>query len=187
MAYNATKLLTMSHTELDDLFTSAKAGDIPTGEAEGTAIVAPGTPFTPEIAQIINIFAWQGKIFDAQKKALVNKITVFGIDAILARITRGPSWIDGKECIVLDYSQTSFVAHWIRDEIRLISPGLYLGILGQDPSYIFCAPILSRHAMLWTVVQAAGDRRVVYPVAGYPRVGAHVLIACLRLHSLQYI
>jgi hypothetical protein len=52
---------------------------------------------------------------------------VFGLDAILARIIREPSWTDGKECIVLDYSQTSFVAHWVRDEIRLISPGLYLG------------------------------------------------------------
>lgn len=132
MTYTVAKLLTMTQTDLDNLFTSAKAGHIPNGEAKGTVIVAPGTPFTPEIAQFINIFAWQGKIFDAQKMALVNKITVFGIDAILARIIREPSWIDGKECIVLDYSQTSFVAHWIRDEIRLISPGLYLGRVFWD-------------------------------------------------------
>ena len=26
--------------------------------------------------------------------------------------------MDGKECIVLDYSETSLLAHWIRDEIR---------------------------------------------------------------------
>jgi hypothetical protein len=127
MAYNVAKLLTMTESELADLFASGETGSIPNGEGEGTAIVAPGTLFTPEIAQFINIFAWQGKIFDAQKMVLVNKITVFGLDAILARIIREPSWIDGKECIVLDYSQTSFVAHWIRDEIRLISPGFYLG------------------------------------------------------------
>ena len=127
MAYNVAKLLTMTHAELDDLFTSVEAGPIPNGEAEGTVIVAPGTPFTPEIAKFVNIFAWQGKIFNAQKTVLVNKITVFGLDAILARIIREPSWIDGKECIVLDYSETSVVAHWVRDEIRLISPGLYLG------------------------------------------------------------
>lgn len=132
MAYTVAKLMTMTQTDLDNLFTSAKAGQIPNGEAKGTVIVAPGTPFTPEIAQFINIFAWQGKIFNAHKMVLVNKITVFGIDAILARIIREPSWIDGKECIVLDYSQTSFVAHWIRDEIRLISPGLYLGRVFWD-------------------------------------------------------
>jgi len=127
MAYNAAKLLTMTHAELDHLFTSSEAGPIPNGEAKGTAIVAPGTPFTPEIAEFINIFAWQGKNFDAAKMVLVNRITVFGLDAIIARIIREPSWIDGKECIVLDYSQTSFVAHWVRDEIRLIGPGFYLG------------------------------------------------------------
>jgi hypothetical protein len=132
MAYNIAKLLTMTQAELDDLFTSVEAGPIPNGEAKGTAIVAPGTPYTPEIAEFINIFAWQGKIFNAQKMALVNKITVFGLHAVLARIMREPSWIDGKECIVLDYSQTSFVAHWVRDEIRLIGPGLYLGIVFWD-------------------------------------------------------
>jgi hypothetical protein len=30
---------------------------------------------------------------------------------------------------VLDYSQTSIVAQWIRDEIREVSPGLYLGLV----------------------------------------------------------
>jgi len=127
MAYNVEKLLVMTESELADLFSSAEAGPVPDGEGEGTAIVAPDTSFTPEIAKFINIFAWQGKIFNAEKMALVNKITVFGLDAILAHITRGPSWIDGKECIVLDYSKTSLVAHWVRDEIRLISPGFYLG------------------------------------------------------------
>jgi len=136
MAYNATKLLTLTQSELADLFASAEAGPIPSGEGEGTAIFAPGTTFTPEIARFVNIFAWQGKIFDAQKMALVNKITVFGIDAIIARIVREPSWIDGKECIVLDYSQTSFVAHWVRDEIRLIAPGLYLGRVFWDKAHL---------------------------------------------------
>jgi len=28
---------------------------------------------------------------------------------------------------VLDYSDTSLLAHWIRDEIREIAPNLYLG------------------------------------------------------------
>jgi len=127
MAYTSAKLLTMTHTELDNLFKSSEAGPIPNGQGDGTAIIAPGTPYSPEIAELINIFAWQGKVFDAKKMALVNRITVFGVDAIIAHIAREPSWIDGKECIVLDYSKTSIVAHWVRDEIRLIGPGLYLG------------------------------------------------------------
>ena len=35
--------------------------------------------------------------------------------------------MDQKECIVLDYSETSLLAHWIRDEIREVAPRTYLG------------------------------------------------------------
>ena len=47
--------------------------------------------------------------------------------SIVAEVYKGPSLLDGKDCIVLDYSKTSLVAKWIRDEIRLIAPNLYLG------------------------------------------------------------
>jgi hypothetical protein len=121
------QLLTMTQPQLDALFTNSPVGDIPDGEGNGTAIVAPDTVFTKEIAQLINHFAWQGKIFDAKKGLLKNRILPFGLNAIIAKVYKGPSWLDDKECIVLDYSETSLVAHWIRDEIRLIGPKFYLG------------------------------------------------------------
>ena len=127
MVYNIETLLAMTESELADLFSKDEVGPIPSGAAECTAIIAPGTSFTREIAKLINLFTWQGKFFTAEKIILVNNITVFGLDAILAHIAREPSWIDGKECVVLDYSRTSVVAHWVRDEIRLIAPDLYLG------------------------------------------------------------
>jgi hypothetical protein len=127
MPYDVQQLLTMSQAQLDELFTSSPPGQIPDGEAKGTAIVAPGTRFSPEIANFISHFAWQGKIFDAEKGVLRNKILPFGLSAIIAKVYKEESWLDGKECIVLDYSDTSLIAHWIRDEIREISPGLYLG------------------------------------------------------------
>jgi hypothetical protein len=40
--------------------------------------------------------------------------------------------LDQKQAIILDYSKTSLLAHWIRDEIRLVVPGLYLGIVYWD-------------------------------------------------------
>jgi hypothetical protein len=127
MAYDVPKLLTMSQAELDELFTSSPPGDIPDGEAEGTAIVAPGTTYSGDVAKFISHFAWQGKTFDGKKGQLKNRILPFGLNAIIARIYKAPSWLDGKECIVLDYSDTSLVAQWIRDEIRQVGPGLYLG------------------------------------------------------------
>jgi hypothetical protein len=140
MAYDVTKLLGMSQVQLDDLFKASPAGDVPDGEARGTAIVAPGTQYSDNIAQIINVFGWQGKIFDSTKGVLKNKISAFGVHAIVAKVYKGNSWLDGKECIVLDYSDTSFVAQWIRDEIRLIGPKFYLGKVywGKDRLIDFC-------------------------------------------------
>ena len=127
MAYDVPQLLKMSQAQLDELFTASPPGDIPDGEAKGTAIVAPGTSYTLDIAEFISHFAWQGKVFDAKAGLLKNKLTVLGFNAVIAKIYKAPSWLDGKECIVLDYSETSLIAHWIRDEIRLIAPSLYLG------------------------------------------------------------
>lgn len=127
MISNVQQLLDMSQAQLDELFTNSPAGEIPSGEATGTAIVAPGTTYSKNVADFINHFAWQGKVFDAKKGQLKNRILPFGLNAIIAKIYKGPSWLDNKECIILDYSDTSLVAHWIRDEIRLVGPKFYLG------------------------------------------------------------
>jgi len=132
MAYTAAQLLAMSQKELDDLFSNSPAGDIPNGEAHGTAIIAPGTFLSAETASLINIFGWQGKTFDAEHGTLTNRILAFGLNAIVAQVYKGKSWFDNKECIVLDYSKTSLLAKHIRDEIRQIGPGLYLGVVFWD-------------------------------------------------------
>ena len=140
MAYDVAQLLDMTQTQLDELFRASPPGDIPGGMAQGTAIIAPGTRYTESIAHIINIFGWQGKVFDAQKGVLKNKVSPFGIEAIVARVYKDKSWLDGEECIVLDYSETSVLAHYIRDEIRLIGPGFYLGKVywGKERLIDFC-------------------------------------------------
>ncbi len=137
---DAKQLLAMSQAELDTLFSAHESGPIPDGEAEGTAIIAPGTPFSEAIAACINIFAWKGKVFDAKDGFLRNEILPFGVKAIVARVYKAPSWFDQKECIVLDYSQTSLVAAHVRDEIRLIDDGLYLGLVYWDSKRLidFC-------------------------------------------------
>ncbi len=140
MAYDVEQLLAMTQTELDELFRASPPGDIPDGSAKGTAIIAPGTRYSLHIAEIINIFGWQGKVFDAEKGLLKNKVLPFGIEAVVAKVYKDKSWLDGQECIVLDYSDTSILAHYIRDEIRLIGPGLYLGKVYWDKARLidFC-------------------------------------------------
>lgn len=132
MGYDVPQLLGMSQSQLDELFTKSNTGEIPDGEGKGTAIVAPGTNYTQDIAQFISFFAWQGKVFDAKNGVLRNKILPLGLNAIVAKVYKGQSWMDGKECIVLDYSETSLVARWIRDEIRQIGPKMYLGKVYWD-------------------------------------------------------
>jgi hypothetical protein len=127
MAYDVPQLLQMSNQQLDQLFSASPAGDIPNGVAKGTAIIANGTQYSADIADFVNLFVWEGKTFDASKALLRNRILGFGLNAIIAKVYPAPSWLDNQECIVLDYSETSLVAHWIRDEIRLISPSFYLG------------------------------------------------------------
>lgn len=123
------KLLGMSQAELDDLFRASPAGEVPQGEARGTVIFAPGTRLSDEAAKLVHLIAWQGKVFDPDKGELRNEVTPFRVHAVRAKVYKAPSWLDGNESIVLDYSQTSLVAHWVRDEIREIGPGTYLGIV----------------------------------------------------------
>lgn len=123
------EFLKLSGAELDEIFRQSPAGNIPNGEGEGTAIIAPGTAVSDEIAKLVNLFTWKGKVFDAAKGELRNKILPLGHKAIVARVYKDKSWFDQNECIVLDYSKTSLLAKWIRDEIREVSPGIYLGIV----------------------------------------------------------
>ena len=140
MPLDVPQLFKMSQTQLDDLFKASPSGPIPDGQAKGTAIIAPRTEYTHEVAEFITFFHWQGKTFDGKRGVLTNRILPLGMNAIVAEVYKDNSWLDGKECIVLDYSKTSLVAKWIRDEIRLIGDGFYLGKVYWDKKRLidFC-------------------------------------------------
>ena len=129
MTIDIPHLMKLSQAELDDLFRNSPAGDIPAGDAEGSAIFWPGTFLEATTAKLVRWLFWQGKVFDPAKGELRNKILPFGLKAIPARVYKDKSWFDGKECITLDYSRSSLLVRSIRDEIRLVAPGVYLGIV----------------------------------------------------------
>ena len=122
-------LLKMEKEELDELFRQSPAGELPDGDADGIVLVAPGSEVSGIASKIIHLAAWRGKVFRRAKGDLKNKILPLGIKAVRAKVYKEPSWFDGKETIVLDYSKTSFVARKVRDEIREVSPGVYLGLV----------------------------------------------------------
>ena len=123
--------LQLTPEELDDVYRRSEPGPLPSGDTRGTAIVA-GSLLAKLYAMFARLFAWQGKVFDlfaadCEKGLLVNKITPFSLTFIVAKVYKDASWMDGKETIVIDYSTTSFFAKKIRDEIRMVEPGVYLG------------------------------------------------------------
>ncbi len=132
MAIDVPALLNMTPAQLDELFGKSESGPIPDGPARGTAILKPGSAVSGDLAEAVKLFVWQGKTFDGPHGVLRNRISAFGINAIVAEVYKTPSLYDNKECIVLDYSKTSTVAKWIRDEIRLIGPKRYLGRVYWD-------------------------------------------------------
>lgn len=123
--------LGMSRSELDLIYKQAKPGNIPQGDTFGTAILA-GGPLPRLFANAAKILAWQGKVFDLfppnyNSGVVVNKVSPLGLKLIVAKTYLGESWMDGKETIIIDYSSTSLLASPIRDEMREVKPGLYLG------------------------------------------------------------
>ena len=118
----------MSQRQLDALFASRPAGPTPTGVAEGRAIVAPGTPVGAGLQPLLEL-AWRGKVFYPERQDLLNRIGPFSLLLVRAQIYRDASWADGLEAIVLDYSISSLPFRAIRDEIREVAPGLYLGVV----------------------------------------------------------
>lgn len=122
-------LLKASDSRLDELFRASPAGAAPTGTTDGTAVIAAGTGATRVIAVLARSLAWKGKTFAPGGRTLSNRIGPLDISAIKADVYKGASWVDGNECVVIDYSEKSLVARGVRDEIRLVAPGLHLGVV----------------------------------------------------------
>jgi hypothetical protein len=122
-------LLRMPNRALDDLFRSSPSGPVPDGDMRGTLVAFSGTPLAKPLAVLTYLLAWQGKIVDSGGGTLVNKIGPFPVRAVKALVSVDGSWVDGMPCVLIDYSRTSLVARMVRDEIRLVGPHLYLGVV----------------------------------------------------------
>jgi hypothetical protein len=117
-----------SQDELDHLFSSSPAGPTPTGVGDGTVILAPGTPVATGLQPLLHL-AWQGKVFYPERSDLLNRIGPLGLLFARAQVYRDKSWVDGRDAIILDYSLSSLPFRAVRDEIREVASGLYLGVV----------------------------------------------------------
>jgi hypothetical protein len=97
------------------------------GRTRGTALLAPGSAIDGVFKTLIRALIWKGKVFRPESQDLKNLLSPLAVQGIRARVYQDLSWFDEKPAIIIDYSRTSLVARLVRDEIRQVIPGLYLG------------------------------------------------------------
>src|SRR5262249_12579152 len=115
--------------KLGNLVRAGDSGASPDRHGRGTFLLRTGGITARLAAAVCYALLWRGKVFTAREARLKNLVTPLAIRAIEAAVYQQDSWYDGEPCIVLDYSKTSFVARKIRDEIREIAPGVFLGLV----------------------------------------------------------
>lgn len=129
MTVTARDLRAMSRLELDELFRASPPGPLPEGPARGTALVFPGTFVDRVLGGLIRLLIWRGKTFrtDGDGTSLKNLISPLSLPLFQAEVYHADSWFSEGHAVILDYSRSSFLVRMIRDEIRRVDDGLYLG------------------------------------------------------------
>jgi hypothetical protein len=127
MSTQTTDLAHLSRDRLDAIFRGGQPRPIPTGRTRGTALIAAGSSLDAILKPLVRALFWKGKVFRPATQDLKNLLSPVGFQGIRARVYEDSSWFDQQPAIIIDYSKTSIVARMVRDEIRLVAPGLYLG------------------------------------------------------------
>jgi hypothetical protein len=131
-ALSLEQLACMNWCDLEQLYRPAEAGAIPTGYLRGRAIYCPGDLLSPARSKMTQSL-WHGKHFCPSDGTLINEWKL-GVHVIRAKVCRGTGWLDGKPSIIMDYRGMSRVWYNVRDEMREVAPGLYLGAMYQCKS-----------------------------------------------------
>jgi hypothetical protein len=124
-------LVRMNWPELEQLYRQSEAGTIPHGLTLGRAIYPSGQTLSGPRAAVSRM-VWRGKFFK-DDCTMINQWRC--CKATRARVYYGPSWLDCKPSIILDYQgMARFVWTDVRDEIREVAPGLYVGAMYHHKS-----------------------------------------------------
>jgi hypothetical protein len=123
--YTLDQLVRMDRAQLEALYRAAEMGHTPDGVTSGRAIRNPGSRLTVPTSRVVRVL-WQGKVF-TDDGMMVNR--VLGVRAVHARVYAGESWLDGRPAVIMDCAGASRLFPDVRDEIREVSPGVWLGVM----------------------------------------------------------
>jgi hypothetical protein len=80
----------------------------------------------PKLKLRLAASSWRGKTACAETGHFINRWARRG-DWIESHYVIGPSWLDGKPAVIMEYPPKTPLFSNMHDEIREIAPGLYLG------------------------------------------------------------
>jgi hypothetical protein len=116
----------MSLCELEALFRSAEIGTPPVGSGRGRLLCSTD-PRHPRLKVLCSNAIWKGKV--AEPDGHFTNRWLGGIRAIDSQYTIGPSWVDGRPAVLMEYAPGTPLLANTHDELREVAPGLYLGPL----------------------------------------------------------
>lgn len=123
----AESLSKMSFAELECLYRGLPASEMPKGYYRGT-VLWDKSGLGRTVSTCLTRIVWRGKWICPESATMLNSVA--GKPAIPAKIYMGTSFIDGGDSLIFDYScTTAKFARTARDEIRQISPCLFLGAM----------------------------------------------------------
>jgi hypothetical protein len=121
----------LSVCELAELFARAEVGQPPVGRARGR-LVALTDERLPRLKVGAANAVWRGKAACADGR-FVNR-WIGGVRWLGSTYVVGPSWVDGRPAVLIEYAPGTPLFANMHDELREVAPGLYLGpILERCP------------------------------------------------------
>lgn len=112
----------MSGEELEARFAAGTCA-VPPGVTRGHVVYLADVKHS-RLRSAMQSVVWKGKVFFDDGE-FINRFCGFRADRSTVEI--GASWLDGGACVVLEYPPSALVFANARDEIREVSPGVYMG------------------------------------------------------------
>lgn len=108
----------------EGLFREGVTDGGPVGTTRGTVLYADDARF-PRVKARLQGTLWKGKVFHGDG-TFTNR-WIGGVRAGTADTAVEPSWLDGQPSLVVRYSPSALVFRNVRDELRQVGPGVWLG------------------------------------------------------------
>lgn len=109
--------------EREALFRQGTLDCGPAGTTRSAVLSADGKH--PQLKARLQGMIWKGKTFHGD--GTFTNLWLGGISAGTANVHVEPSWLDGRDCFVLQYPPDAPVFNNVRDELRQIAPDTWLG------------------------------------------------------------